>query len=51
MLLKTVLAGKVQPKQLITHHFELGELLKAYETFENANEEKTLKVIIRNEGA
>jgi alcohol dehydrogenase len=50
MLLKAVLAGKVQPKQLITHHFELGDLIEAYDTFENAKDEMTLKVIIQNVG-
>lgn len=49
MLLKTVLAGKVEPKKLITHHFSLIDILKAYETFGNAMKEKALKVIIRND--
>jgi alcohol dehydrogenase len=49
LLLKTVLAGKVHPKQLITHHFPLGDMMKAYETFGNAKDEKTLKVIIKND--
>lgn len=49
MLLKTVMSGKVQPSQLITHHFSLNEIMKAYETFGNAMSEKALKVIIRND--
>lgn len=49
MLLKTVMSGKVQPKQLITHHFALTDIVKAYETFGNAMKEKALKVIIRND--
>lgn len=49
MLLKTVLSGKVEPKKLITHHFSLTDILKAYETFGNAMKEKALKVIIRND--
>ncbi len=48
MLLKTVVSGKLQPKQLITHHFELSEILKAYDTFSNAGKEHALKVIIKN---
>ncbi|MEO8635538.1 MAG: zinc-dependent alcohol dehydrogenase family protein [Gemmatimonadales bacterium] len=48
-LLKTVLSGKVQPKQLITHHFTLKDVLQAYETFGNAMKERALKVIISNE--
>lgn len=48
MLLKTVLSGKVQPKQLITHHFALNDVLQAYDTFGNAMKERALKVIITN---
>ena len=46
MLLKTVLSGKIDPKQLITHHFKLEEVIKAYEVFGNPAKEKSLKVII-----
>jgi alcohol dehydrogenase len=49
MLLKTVLAGKVQPLKLITHRFALNEIMDAYETFGNAMIERTLKVIIKND--
>lgn len=46
MLLKTVTSGKLDPKKLITHHFELSDVVKAYEVFSNAAEEKALKVIL-----
>jgi alcohol dehydrogenase len=46
MLLKTVSSGMLDPKKLITHHFELNEILKAYEVFGNAGKEKAMKVII-----
>jgi alcohol dehydrogenase len=49
LLLKTVMAGKLQPKQLITHHFALADILKAYDTFGNAGREHALKVILTNE--
>ena len=49
MLLKTVMSGKLQPKQLITHEFRLDELMKAYDTFGNAAKEKALKVLVKNE--
>ena len=49
LLLKTVMAGKLKPKQLITHHFTLTDVLKAYDTFGNAGKERALKVIITNE--
>ncbi len=49
MLLKTVLSKKVQPSKLITHHFALNDIVNAYDTFSNAEREKTLKVILTNE--
>lgn len=48
MLLKTVLSGKIQPAQLITHHFALNDIMQAYKTFGNAMKERALKVIITN---
>jgi alcohol dehydrogenase len=48
LLLKTVMAGRLQPKQLITHHFALADILKAYDTFGNAGREHALKVILTN---
>jgi len=49
MLLKTVMSGRLKPKQLITHHFSLADVLKAYDTFGNAGKEHALKVILTNE--
>lgn len=46
MLLKLVLSGRIEPKKLITHHFALGDMMKAYETFGNAKGEGALKVIL-----
>jgi alcohol dehydrogenase len=46
MLLRTVQAGKVDPKQLITHHFNLDDIMQAYEDFGNAANSGALKVII-----
>ncbi|GAA4312500.1 zinc-dependent alcohol dehydrogenase family protein [Compostibacter hankyongensis] len=46
MLFKTVLSHKLNPKQLITHRFKLGDILKAYDTFGNAAKEHALKVIL-----
>ncbi|MCL6525131.1 MAG: zinc-dependent alcohol dehydrogenase family protein [Thermoflavifilum sp.] len=46
MLIKTVVAGKLEPKQLITHRFPLSDIEKAYEVFGNAAKEKALKVIL-----
>jgi alcohol dehydrogenase len=49
MLLKGVQAGRIQPTQLITHHFALSDVLSAYKVFGNAAKEKALKVILTNE--
>ena len=46
MLLKTVQAGKLDPKKLITHHFKLDQILDAYATFGQAANTQALKVII-----
>jgi alcohol dehydrogenase len=46
MLMKTVQSKRVDATQLITHHFKLDEILKAYETFGKAADTKALKVII-----
>ena len=48
LLLKTVLAGKLQPKLLVTHRFALSEIIAAYDTFGHAARENALKVIITN---
>jgi len=48
MLLKTVTSGKINPEKLITHHFKLDEIIKAYEVFGNAAKEKALKIILTN---
>ncbi|UUZ68304.1 zinc-dependent alcohol dehydrogenase family protein [Polaromonas sp. P2-4] len=46
MLLKTVQSKRIDAKQLITHHFKLGEIMQAYDTFSKAADTKALKVII-----
>ena len=46
MLLKTVQSKRIDAKQLITHHFRLGEILQAYDTFSRAADTKALKIII-----
>ncbi len=46
MLLKTLQAGKIEAGKLITHRFALNDILKAYEVFSHAAEEKAMKVIL-----
>jgi alcohol dehydrogenase len=50
MLLKNVVAGRLAPKQLITHEFSFDQFIKAYETFGNAAKEKALKVLVQTKG-
>jgi len=47
-LLKAFMSGKLDPKQLITHHFELKDVLEAYKTFGDAANQHALKVILKN---
>jgi threonine dehydrogenase-like Zn-dependent dehydrogenase len=46
MLFKTVQAGKIDPKLLITHRFNFDGILDAYDTFGRAASTRALKVII-----
>jgi alcohol dehydrogenase len=48
MLLKLALSGRLQPLKLVTHHFQLSEAMKAYDTFSNAGRERALKVVLKN---
>jgi len=47
MLLKVVQSGRLQPKKLVTHRFDLAEVMKAYDTFGDAAKERALKVVLR----
>ncbi|MGX0905064.1 alcohol dehydrogenase [Roseovarius sp. MBR-79] len=46
MLLKTLGSGKVNPGKLVTHRFDLDNIIDAYEVFGNAAREKAMKVIL-----
>lgn len=46
LLLKTIMSGKLLPKQLISHRFMLGDVMSAYETFANAARDQALKIIL-----
>jgi alcohol dehydrogenase len=45
-LLKMTRAKKIDPKQLITHHFKLSAIMDAYDTFGQAAKTGALKVIL-----
>ena len=46
MLLKTVQSKKIDPTRLITHRFNLDQIVEAYDTFARAADTHALKVII-----
>lgn len=46
MLLKTLIAKKIDPHRLISHHFKFDQILDAYTTFSKSSDTKALKVII-----
>ncbi len=48
MLLKMVLSGKLDAKKLVSHHFEMKDIVKAYDTFKNAAHNHAVKVVISN---
>ncbi|CUI16090.1 hypothetical protein PNK_0461 [Candidatus Protochlamydia naegleriophila] len=48
-LLTTFKNGKLKPERLITHHFDLKDILKAYEVFKDAAHQNALKVILKNQ--
>ncbi len=47
LLLKTMESKRIDASLLITHHFRLADILKAYETFADAANTHALKVIIQ----
>ena len=47
MLLKSVVAGRLQPRKLISHEFKLGEIMQAYDAFADPAKDNVLKVILR----
>lgn len=49
ILLNVLRTGKIDATRLITHHFKLSEVEKAYETFKHAGANNALKVIIDND--
>lgn len=48
MLLRMVQSGRIDAQKLVSHRFELSDILKAYDTFGNATKERALKVVLKN---
>jgi alcohol dehydrogenase len=40
--------GRIDAKKLVSHRFQLSEIMKAYDIFENAAKEHALKVVLKN---
>ena len=51
MLLKMIQSGRLDARKLVSHRFMLSEILKAYDTFANAAQERALKVVLKTEDA
>jgi alcohol dehydrogenase len=49
LLMRIITSERICPQELISHHFNLKDIAKAYETFGNAQTEKAMKVILSNE--
>lgn len=48
-LIKALETKKISPEKLVTHHFKLSEIEKAYEIFGQAAEHQAIKIIIEND--
>jgi len=48
MLLRMVQSGRLDAKKLVSHRFELAEIMTAYDIFAHAAKEYALKVVIHN---
>src|ERR1700677_3798003 len=46
MLLRIVQSGRLDARKLVSHRFELSEIMKAYDIFGNAAKERALKVVL-----
>jgi alcohol dehydrogenase len=48
MLLRMVQSGRLDAKKLVSHRFNLSEIMTAYDTFSNAAKHRALKVVVKN---
>lgn len=48
MLLQMIQSGRLDAKKLVSHRFDLSEIIKAYDIFGNAAQERAIKVVISN---
>jgi len=50
LLLKLMTTGKLRPAGLVTHRFDLDDIMQAYDTFADATKTSALKVVLRGRG-
>ena len=48
MLIGMVQSGRIDARKLVSHRFDLPEIMKAYDTFGNASKEQALKVVLKS---
>jgi alcohol dehydrogenase len=48
MLLQMIQSGRLDAKKLVSHRFDLSEIIKAYDIFGNPAQERAIKVVISN---
>jgi alcohol dehydrogenase len=51
MLLRMVQSGRLDAKKLVSHRFNLSDIMKAYDTFANAAQQRTLKAVVKTASA
>ena len=51
LLLKMLQARRLDPTQLISHRFGLGDILRAYDVFKNAAHEQAIKAVLTSDMA
>jgi alcohol dehydrogenase len=49
LLMRIITSERICPQELISHRFNMAEIMKAYATFGNAQAEKAMKVILSGE--
>ncbi|HMQ34110.1 MAG TPA: zinc-binding dehydrogenase, partial [Chloroflexaceae bacterium] len=51
VLLKMIEASKLDPRRLISHRFPLDEIVRAYDIFRRAADERAIKIVLTADGA
>ncbi len=49
LLIKAIKNGKIDPTVLVSHHFKLSDIIRAYDVFANAAQEQAIKLVLDND--